>query len=55
MNANTVKVGQRVTYSGFPGTIVAICEWSRSANEVLIEVRLPGGVACVTCLECIPA
>jgi hypothetical protein len=40
-------VGMKGTTSGFPATIVAVCEWSRSDPGVLVEVRVPGGVSCI--------
>lgn len=51
MKASEVKVGMRVTTSGFSGAITAVCEWSRSDSEVLVEVRLPSGAKCVSCHE----
>lgn len=56
MNASQVKVGQKVTTSGFPGTITRICEWSlsREADEVMVEVRLASGLVCVTCRDVVP-
>ena len=53
MDANQVKVGQRVTYSGFPSTIREICEWSRNENEVMVVIQLDRGQACVTCRDLI--
>lgn len=38
------QVGDRVFCNGYDGTVIRICEWS----ENLYEVRLPGGVACVS-------
>lgn len=55
MNANQVKVGQKVTTSGYVGTITGVCEWSRTDNEVMVEVRLASGLVCVSCTEVIPA
>lgn len=55
MNANEIKVGQKVTTSGFPGTVMRICEWSRTATGVMVEVRVPGGLTCVSCRDCLPA
>lgn len=55
--APTFKVGQRGTTSGFPATIVRVCEWSRAdprTGEVLLEVRVPGGVSCISSTEFIP-
>lgn len=37
------KVGEKVTCNGYPGTIVAVCDWSDS----LVEVRLKSGEVCV--------
>lgn len=51
MNANEVKVGMNVTTSGFAGTIVKVCEWSRHGDEVMVEVRLDRGTCCVSCRE----
>lgn len=57
MNASQMKVGLKVTYSGFPGTVVALCEWSltKSADEMLVEVRMPRGYICVTCKDLVAA
>ena len=54
MNANEIKVGTRVTYSGFPGAIREICEWSRHGDEVMVVIQLQSGQACVTCRELLP-
>lgn len=54
MNAQEIKVGTKVTYSGFAGTVREICEWSRQPTEVMVVVRLKSGDVCVTCLDCIP-
>ncbi|NGX96332.1 MAG: hypothetical protein G4V63_14280 [Candidatus Afipia apatlaquensis] len=43
------KAGQHITYSGFAGTIV------RHYHEGMWEVRLPGGVSCVSGAHIIPA
>lgn len=42
---NVVKfeAGDRVTYSGFAGTVVKFCDWSAS----MYEVRLASGLVCV--------
>lgn len=37
------KVGDKVTANGYPGTIVALCEWSDS----MVEVRLASGTVCI--------
>lgn len=47
---NGLSVGDKVTYSGYEGTIVALCEWSHS----MVEVRLRSGVTCVSACHCIP-
>ena len=41
-NPEFFKCGDKVTYSGFSGTVV------RHYSEGMWEVRLPGGIACVT-------
>ena len=51
MNANEIKVGQKVATSGFTGTVTAICEWSRQGDEVMVEVRLKSGLVCVSCCD----
>ena len=48
-NPEHFAVGQAVTYSGFRGVIV------RHYHEGMWEVRLPGGVACVSGSDLIPA
>jgi hypothetical protein len=40
--ADFFKAGQHITYSGFSGVVV------RHYSEGMWEVRLPGGVACVS-------
>lgn len=55
MNANQVKVGQRISYSGFNGAIREVCEWSRTQNEVMVVIQLDRGQACVTCLDLVLA
>lgn len=55
MSANEVRIGQKVTTSGFAGTITRICEWSRNQDEVMVEVRLARGTTCVSCREVVPA
>ena len=49
MKANEVKTGQKVSTSGFSGTITEVCEWSRTSDDVMVEVTLESGVVCVTC------
>jgi len=44
------KVGQRVSYSGYPGTITHVCEWTTG----MVEVRLARGTTCVDFAELIP-
>jgi len=55
----TVKSGMNVMYGEFPGTIRAVCEWSRAIVDgvegVMVEVRLPGGVACVSAHDLVAA
>jgi hypothetical protein len=51
MNATDVRVGQKVTTSGYAGTVTAICEWSRSETDVMVEVRLARGTCCVSCRD----
>ena len=51
MNSTDVKLGQKVTTSGFAGTITKICEWSRTDREVMVEVRLASGTVCVSCKD----
>jgi len=41
-NPEFFKRGEKVTYSGFPGTVV------RHYSEGMWEVRLSSGIACVT-------
>jgi hypothetical protein len=41
-NTFTFTVGQKVTSSGFPGVVV------RQYSENMYEVRLPGGLVCVS-------
>lgn len=59
MKANEVKAGMKVTMASFDGTIVKVCEWSRSIVDgvegVMVEVRLPGGVACYSCSDLVAA
>ena len=47
-NPSHFAVGQKVTYSGFSGVIV------RHYAEGMWEVRLPGGLACVSGAHIIP-
>lgn len=54
MNPADVKVGMRGTYSGYPATITEVCEWSRTANDVMVVIRLERGTACVTCFDVLP-
>lgn len=50
MNATSSFVyGQRVTTSGFPGTI------ERSYSKGMVEVRLPSGLVCVPVEDVEPA
>ena len=49
MNSKSVKIGDHVTTSGYPGVVVEVCEWSRTESDVMVEVRLDSGVTCVTC------
>jgi hypothetical protein len=51
INSTDVKVGQKVKTSGFAGTVTAICEWSRTATDVMVEVRLARGTCCVSCAD----
>jgi preprotein translocase subunit YajC len=45
----TLKVGDKVTCNGgFPGTVVAVCEWSDS----MVKVRLARGTVCVDEADC---
>lgn len=39
---NGLEVGDRVTYSGYPGVVTELCEWS----DDLIEVQLESGGLC---------
>ncbi len=48
---NGLKVGQRVTTSGYQGTVTRLCEWS----DWLVEVRLERGTCCIDAKDCIPA
>jgi hypothetical protein len=43
MKYSGLKVGDKVKANGYEGTVIRLCEWS----DALIEVRLPGGVACI--------
>lgn len=51
MTADQVTLGQKVTYGEFAATVMRICEWSRNADEVMVEVRVPGGLTCVSCKD----
>lgn len=51
MKANQIKVGQKVTTSGFTGAVIKVCEWSRNGDEVMVEIRLASGVTCVSCKD----
>jgi len=55
MTPKQTEVGQKVTTSGFTGTIINICEWSRTETDVMVEVRLDRGDICVTCHDLISA
>lgn len=46
--------GDKVTYSGFPGTIVRLYEDGPIEGARMYEVRLPGGVACVCGSDILP-
>ena len=48
-NQSQFTVGQAVTYNGFSGVIV------RHYHEGMWEVRLPGGLVCVSGANIIPA
>lgn len=47
-NPSHFAIGQRIVYSDFKGTIV------RHYAEGMWEIRLPGGVACVSGAHIIP-
>ena len=49
----TIKVGTRVICNGYPGTVTALCEWSRTRFSVMVEVRLASGLVCVDASELI--
>ena len=49
MKFNGLKVGDKVIANGYEGTVVALCDWS---DGRLVEVRLPGGIVCVSSHEC---
>ena len=51
MNPNELEIGQKVTTSGYLGTIIDICEWSRTESDVMVEIRLDRGVCCVSCKD----
>jgi hypothetical protein len=55
LKSSTVKVGDKVTMAGFPGTVTKVCEWSRAVvngvEGVMVEVRLPGGIGCYPCSD----
>jgi hypothetical protein len=55
MSAAEAKVGQKVTTSGYVGTITAVCEWSRGQGGVMVEVRLASGLVCVSCHDVVLA
>ena len=40
---NGLSVGDPVIANGYEGTVTRLCEW----DDVLIEVRLPGGEICI--------
>lgn len=42
-----LQPGQRITYSGFPGTVIRLYADGATEGGRMYEVRLPGGVACV--------
>lgn len=51
MRFNGLEVGQKVTTSGYAGTVVRLCEWSHA----MVEVRLVSGVVCVDANDVIAA
>lgn len=55
MKANEIKVGMKVTTSGFAGTVTEVCEWSRTEHGVMVVVRLANGTTCVDCCSVLPA
>lgn len=40
---SSLKVGDKVTCSGYTGTVVELCLWTHS----MVEVRLKSGTVCV--------
>jgi hypothetical protein len=51
VKASDVKAGDKVTMAGFHGTVTTVCEWSRTVDGVMVEVRLPGGIGCYSCSD----
>ena len=41
---NEIKVGTKVIYNGYEGTITEVCEWDTN----LVVIRLQRGTACVS-------
>ena len=38
-----IEAGTKVIYGSYEGVVARVCDW----NENMIEVRLPGGLACI--------
>jgi len=49
MKADQIKLGMTVSMSGYVGTVVRVCEWSRNGDEVMVEIRLASGIGCYSC------
>lgn len=53
-----VRVGQKVTTSGYAGTITRLCDWSEAIADgrhgMMVEIRLASGTTCVSYHNAIP-
>jgi hypothetical protein len=47
--------GQKITSSGFPGSVVRLYSDGEVEGARMYEIRLPGGIACVCGSDIIPA
>lgn len=49
-----LNIGQRITYSGFHGSVLTLYSDGDCEGARMYEVRLPGGIACVCGSDLIP-
>jgi hypothetical protein len=49
-----LQPGQRITYSGFSGTVIDLYDDGEIEGARMYNVRLPGGTACICGADLVP-